>query len=400
MSFIFWANGNYPAGSYTWSGQPESVQPTVSYFTPGVSVPAPEMNFLFNGLFSQRAAFLSSLAQPCGPLVTPMNSSCLITGLSYNSFNNTCIAVYTEGSSSALALSKDGGFTWANTGWGAAFTGQGVVNDPDNGNTFWFGNSSTAYVGNISSGFSAVTLPGAPTSGSVWQTAATGSPAGKMFSLFGNGAGVTLYTSTDLSAWTDSSTNIPAGIASALPYPWSVGTNLATSQSISVPLTTGVANSVYMYSTDGLHWTQGTQSAAPGSATFTGCVYSATLGAWFATMVPASGGNTPVYVLTSTDGASWSLVSTINVVCGFALAEISGVLYISSASVAVSGHTASPGFFSIDRGLTWYASTFGSAFPSAAPAVINMGGRLAYYSYDSSYQIQLANSGCLPAPTI
>src|ERR1700687_4787987 len=122
MSFIFWApETNYPISGNPWSNTATKVQPGYDFFTPGVPVSAQELNWVFNGFSQTVATAVSSAPANWGDVTS---SAIAIGTAGYNvigcaawdEFNELWLIASSNGTSTRVAYTVDGGDNWLPVG--------------------------------------------------------------------------------------------------------------------------------------------------------------------------------------------------------------------------------------------------------------------------------------------
>lgn len=298
---------NYPSSANPWSTQVTVSLPGLDYFTPGVAIPAENLNYALNAAGAANNSLLSYVGQ-----VDVMNWSSVIQVLPSSSYLVSGFPKYDPYSGRWLfSLSTGTGGTtgiYATTDGGATFnqignvgTAPGGMICPSNGAVFaWQGASNSAVLNPATQTWTTVTGPTIGGSAPIF--------VGKFFDslyvvILSSSSTVSAFHSPDGVTWTQAGSPFPETTVGVGSYYWHLADNGSN-----MLVAMGNSQASYYSTTDGQTWTTRTMPTLGGSEFVVSVDYDSSDNLFY--MATATASVTRIWK--STDGITWTVTGTLN----------------------------------------------------------------------------------------
>ena len=353
-------SGSYPAGAAAWSGQPLSLKPAGTWFTPNVKPAAEEHNWLFSTVQADMQSILTEYGAITAqnwrtaliPGVAQFGTSDNFQTLNYDVVNTKWYAGTWTAAGNAMQFyqSEDG------EGWSALGP---VINATGRLCAAVTGLTSGVYVAAVFVAATRMDLKRIDTLGAnTWSTTDTGASAAAVdceLRVFNSlyvavQAGAFIKTSPDGTTWT--SQTVPAALAGI-----TTGFSVAQSPTSIVAFARTANITSCMRSTNGTAWSAVSLGALIGATdTVYGVAYgqiNAAASGYVVAVQTASGSK---FLQSIDDGATWTQVSTFGSLLVTDIA-VNGSLWVAVTELAAT--RASRTLYSVDGGVTWRRCAFG-----------------------------------------
>lgn len=345
-------SGNYGAGANPWNGTAKRVAPSggnASELVPATKLTAQNLNYLLGNGFDVDGTVKTALTDiltmagqlPALNWFSKVNVSVAVADGVFNPFENAWYLI-ASGGVDQIRKSVDFGRSFTTP---ASATSQSFVDiDADLTGKMVLTTQSANLI---------------DYNGSTWTVRTpglTGTPSGAQVHFVGlwcvmyrNGtSGFQCYTSSDRAAYTSRTANLPAAFTG---YTGTNNVQLATNGTRLIACFLNGNTLQCAYSDNGgINWTGFSYATGFTVSGISKPIYSATLSKWF--IFVGDNSNSGV-LLSSTDGASWTLTKTFNpTTIQFQTIEQLGALLVGCDVTSFGGQV----FYSVDQGVTWRAA--------------------------------------------